>query len=124
MSRDDLRDMFDNAEGEWADTDRTVALFQNVVLCARAGVAPPQWVVQALAERVHPWLNLEVGSLDDAFGVNRYSNDALKTMKHRHRIRKAFLARKQEYLDRGETIPWEDLAQELGTSVSNLQKMK
>ena len=123
MSRDDLREKFENAEGEFADTDRTVALFQNVRMCAQAGVAPPQWVVQALAERIGPWLNLEVGSLDDAFGVNRYSETSLTSMKRNHRISLELFERVRGLEDQGVTIPWADLEKEFGASKTKLQTM-
>ena len=97
-------------------------LFSVIRLCGNQAIPIPEWANVEFHRASNAWFSLRVGSLDDAFDVKTITNTRLGQKREARRIRWTALLRVKEYEEDGISVPWEELANEIGTSVGTLKR--
>lgn len=120
---EELKKMFDEAShhGEFSDAIRSRAIFKAIDFCGEQELAMPKWVWWGFGNKLSSWYGMTAGSLDEAFGFKPVPPTTLKNKRRNSELQIEIVNRVWTLEAMQKTIPWDELAKELGKSKTSLQ---
>jgi hypothetical protein len=116
---DGYKDQYENSTGG----DRVAALFSAILFCGSDGIVIPECAFKGFLEATGKWFDLEVNSLDEAFGVKPLPDTTRKNRARNRDLMFKVFARVLMLKKQGKPIPWDKLAKDFGASKSKLQDL-